>query len=129
LPEALRTCVGCRQVQPQALLLRFARLANGEVVNWRSGQGGRSAYVCIAVKCFEKATRQRSFERSLGRRGALSWDSKALLASCVDALVIEARFLYRSQQRAVERGEAIATFLAQYQSPARGLPQASGGRA
>ena len=58
----VRTCTGCGRKAPQADLVRFTALA-GELV---AGQiGGRGAYTCGRLSCFERAVARRAFARTL----------------------------------------------------------------
>jgi predicted RNA-binding protein YlxR (DUF448 family) len=61
----LRTCVGCRAVEPQAVLARV-HFAGDELVTGRGP--GRGAYVHVRPACLEGAKRgglARSFRRSI----------------------------------------------------------------
>ncbi|MGH7322517.1 MAG: YlxR family protein [Candidatus Rokuibacteriota bacterium] len=54
-----RTCVGCRQVRPQRILLRLVRLADGFVEPDPGGRGGgRGAYLCRGESCLTEAFRR-----------------------------------------------------------------------
>lgn len=55
----LRTCVGCRRVRPQALLLRIIRTRAGliEPDPYRR-EGGRGAYLCFREGCLTEALRR-----------------------------------------------------------------------
>ncbi|MFY0541746.1 YlxR family protein [Nannocystis pusilla] len=79
----MRTCVGCRAVRPQAELLRTRILLadDGEQVlvvpdeyirtcAKRHGLSarGRSAYVCPARACLERAARRGGFARAFARK-------------------------------------------------------------
>lgn len=61
----LRTCVGCRAVRPQSLLLRLARLPDGAAVWSRTGPG-RGAWVCAAsvTECLPLAHRRGGLARA-----------------------------------------------------------------
>jgi len=51
-----RTCIGCRQKRPKAVLLRLVRGTDGRVDVDDSGRAeGRGAYVCLAQGCLGKA--------------------------------------------------------------------------
>jgi len=54
----LRTCIGCRHVQPKGLLLRLVRASDGRVVVDERGRAqGRGAYVCRTAECMQRALR------------------------------------------------------------------------
>lgn len=60
--KAVRTCAGCGQKAPQSELIRFAA-QEGRLVETRSG--GRGAYTCPRLSCFERAASRRAFNRIL----------------------------------------------------------------
>lgn len=121
----MRTCVGCRAVRPQAELLR-SRLsglgADKEQVLTdqslrtcakRHGHSvrGRSAYVCPARACLERATRRGGFARSFGRN-KLAADPAALWAAHSEEVAGMIELLNRSGEAAaaprVQRLAALA---------------------
>lgn len=61
----IRSCVGCGRRAPQSELLRFVA-ANGRLMP-ANGRGGRSAYTCRRLPCFERAVARRAFSRTLRR--------------------------------------------------------------
>jgi len=64
VPE--RSCVACRQSQPQAGLIRFVRdPGGGLVIDYRHRLPGRGAYTCIDKGCITKAVRNNAFVRAL----------------------------------------------------------------
>jgi predicted RNA-binding protein YlxR (DUF448 family) len=63
LSAPIRSCVGCGRKAPQAELLRFVA-ADGRLVP-ADGRGGRSAYTCARLPCFERAAARRAFSRAL----------------------------------------------------------------
>ncbi|WAS97637.1 YlxR family protein [Nannocystis punicea] len=103
----MRTCVGCRAVRPQAELLRARILLadDGEKVlvvpdefvrtcSKRHGlsASGRSAYVCPARACYERAARRGGFARAFARKmpavdPAALWNAHGeALAGMIDLL-------------------------------------------
>ena len=64
-PEPLRTCVGCRQVKPQAILHRLG-VVEGRVVVDPRRVAGRSAYLCREGACWDLAEKRRGLDRALG---------------------------------------------------------------
>ena len=64
-PEPIRSCVGCGRKAAQADLVRFVA-DTGRLAPAR-GQGGRSAYTCRRLACFERAVARRAFNRTLRR--------------------------------------------------------------
>ena len=61
----MRTCAGCGRKAPQAELLRFAA-PEGSLLQLPHG-GGRGAYTCRRLSCFERAASRRAFNRTLRR--------------------------------------------------------------
>jgi predicted RNA-binding protein YlxR (DUF448 family) len=59
----VRTCAGCGRKAPQAELIRFVA-ANGALTPGRT-LGGRGAYTCRRLACFERARASRAFNRTL----------------------------------------------------------------
>jgi predicted RNA-binding protein YlxR (DUF448 family) len=58
-----RTCAGCGRKAPQAELLRF--VARDGALEPSPKGPGRGAYTCRRLACFERATANRSFNRTL----------------------------------------------------------------
>lgn len=129
----MRTCVGCRAVRPQAELLRnrLAPAPAGEggaagveeqVLPDRTVRAGakrhglvvrgRSAYVCPARACFERAARRGGFQRAFGRR-KLAVDPAALWTAHAREIADMIELLSRSGGAAaaprVQRLAALAT--------------------
>lgn len=65
-----RTCVGCREVDEQAELLRLAldRVA-GVVLDPARRLGGRGAYLHPRADCIDRAIRRRAIPRALRAPG------------------------------------------------------------
>ena len=68
----IRTCTGCGRKAPQPELLRFAAPA-GTLIPLPRG-GGRGAYTCRRLACFERAATRRAFNRTLRRTVRLDPD-------------------------------------------------------
>jgi predicted RNA-binding protein YlxR (DUF448 family) len=60
----LRRCAGCGRRYPQRELIRFVAV-DGELVRGPAAAEGRGAYTCRRLACFERATAQRGFDRTL----------------------------------------------------------------
>lgn len=126
----MRTCVGCRAVRPQAELLR------SRVFTWdaedqqqevqpeerrvlpdlavrtcakRHGLPvrGRSAYVCPARPCIERAARRGGFARAFGR-GTPAVDPAALWRAHGEELAGMIDLLKRSGEAAAPRVQRLA---------------------
>jgi len=67
----LRTCVACRTKGPQRAFVRVTRRENFELVAGTSREvGGRGAYLCRRLECFETGLEAGGLERSLKGRGS-----------------------------------------------------------
>ena len=76
----LRTCVACRTKGPQRNFVRITRRGNAELAAGTSREvGGRGAYLCRQLECFEIALEQGSLERSL--KGPVTKNSRTQLMS------------------------------------------------
>ena len=64
----VRTCVGCRERDAQAKLLRVARVAERVVADPRRRAPGRGAYVHLQSECAHAATRKGGLARALRMR-------------------------------------------------------------
>lgn len=64
----VRTCVGCRERDSQAQLLRIARIAERVVADGRRRVPGRGAYVHLRSECAHAATRKGGLARALRMR-------------------------------------------------------------
>ena len=71
----LRTCVACRTKGQQLNLVRVTRLQNSKLVAGTSREvGGRGAYLCRNIECFEIGLTRGSLERSL--KGHVTQESR-----------------------------------------------------
>ncbi|MGH7692285.1 MAG: YlxR family protein [Candidatus Dormibacteria bacterium] len=65
-PAPLRTCVGCRSKRPQPELLRLHwQRQRVEVDAPGRRSGGRGAYLCANMTCWERARKGRTLARAL----------------------------------------------------------------
>lgn len=59
-------CIACRVVQAQSTLLRLTKFPGGEIgLDLKRKQGGRGAYLCPKVACWEVALKRRRLEHAL----------------------------------------------------------------
>lgn len=76
--KAQRSCLGCRRVFDQNLLVRYVLSPQGEVlVDYRHKLPGRGAYTCLDRSCIESAVRRRQFDRAF-RQGVRELDAVVL---------------------------------------------------
>ncbi len=61
--EPVRRCAGCGRHAPQGDLVRF--VARGGVLVHGHPGAGRGVYTCRRLSCFDTATAQRGFARTL----------------------------------------------------------------
>lgn len=67
----LRTCVACRNKGPQKDFVRVTRDANSNFVTGTAREaGGRGAYLCRRLECFEIGLDRGGLDRSLRGRGS-----------------------------------------------------------
>jgi predicted RNA-binding protein YlxR (DUF448 family) len=59
----IRTCAGCGRKAPQNELIRFVA-QEGELTPG-ANEPGRGVYTCRRLQCFERATANRGFARTL----------------------------------------------------------------
>jgi len=79
--KAQRSCLGCRKVQDQDILVRYVLSPQGELlVDYRKKLPGRGAYTCFDPQCVSAAIKRRQFERALKWTGE-ALDAPSLLAS------------------------------------------------
>ncbi len=61
-----RSCIACKTTDDKRSLVRFVRTGQGEVVFDATGRrAGRGAYLCGEQRCFDKARKNRLFDRAL----------------------------------------------------------------
>jgi hypothetical protein len=71
LAPVVRTCVGCRQRDAQAHLVRVVECDGMLVVDPRGNQPGRGAYLHRNPECVAQATRRKPWARALKVPGPL----------------------------------------------------------
>ncbi len=65
--EAMRQCMGCREMKPKRELIRVVRSPQGEVsIDFRGKMPGRGAYVCRDAECLKRALKTKAFDRAFG---------------------------------------------------------------
>ena len=61
----MRMCLGCGEMKPKRELIRVVKSKEGDIsLDLTGKKSGRGAYICKSVECFEKARKERKFERS-----------------------------------------------------------------
>lgn len=61
-----RLCLGCRTLKNKRELLRVVRTPQGEIELDASGKkSGRGAYICPNITCWQKALKNKGFEKGL----------------------------------------------------------------
>jgi predicted RNA-binding protein YlxR (DUF448 family) len=64
-----RKCLGCNEMKDKKDLLRVVRDKDGNIFFDRTGKaGGRGAYICRSVTCFNKCRKGGRFEKSFGAK-------------------------------------------------------------
>ena len=60
-----RLCIGCQEQHPKKELVRIVHSPEGEFsIDLTGKKAGRGAYICNNKECFQKAVKERRFERS-----------------------------------------------------------------
>ncbi len=62
-----RTCVGCRRIREQGVLVRLTIDPRGGLVVNPRVPHGRGAYLCPSLPCFAMAWKRRAFSRVFQR--------------------------------------------------------------
>ena len=58
-------CLGCQQLHVKRDLIRIVRSPEGEFsIDLTGKKSGRGAYISNSVECFDKAVKERRFEKS-----------------------------------------------------------------
>lgn len=64
-----RSCIGCRKVLDQAMLVRYVLSPQGEIiVDYGRKLPGRGVYTCFERACIEGAAKRRQFDRAFKGR-------------------------------------------------------------
>lgn len=81
--EAMRTCVGCRQVMPQSAVLRLAAVSEPPylVPDATKKLGGRGVWVEARRECIDRAARKGGFSRAMRREVRVDPNDVAVLLS------------------------------------------------
>jgi predicted RNA-binding protein YlxR (DUF448 family) len=76
-----RSCIGCRKVLDQAMLVRYVLSPQGEiVVDYGRKLPGRGVYTCIERSCIEGAVKRRQFDRAFKGRNQTTGSATLLAA-------------------------------------------------
>ncbi len=59
-----RKCCGCNEMKLKSDLIRVVKKDNEYFLDKTGKSNGRGAYICNDIQCFEKANKNRGFERS-----------------------------------------------------------------
>ncbi|SDY90657.1 RNase P modulator RnpM [Tindallia californiensis] len=64
----LRKCIGCLEMKPKNELIRIVCTKDGIISLDETGKAhGRGSYICSSIECFDKAKKQKGFNRSFGK--------------------------------------------------------------
>jgi predicted RNA-binding protein YlxR (DUF448 family) len=63
----LRTCVGCRRLAEQRVLVRLVAAGDGDILVSPPPGQGRGAYLCPSMACLAAAWKRRSLPRAFRR--------------------------------------------------------------
>lgn len=63
----MRTCIGCRKVQPKKEMVRIVKAPEGNVeIDLTGKRSGRGAYICLNEECFETIKKEKCLIKALG---------------------------------------------------------------
>lgn len=108
--KAQRTCLGCRQVVEQEVLVRYVLAPDGEVlVDYGEKLPGRGAYTHLDRNCLEKAVRGRQFDRSFrgGNRRPEAGELMAALERQIRDRVLNLLGMARKSGQAASGGSLV----------------------
>lgn len=61
----LRMCVGCNELKPKKELIRLVKSKEGDIsIDLTGKKAGRGCYICQDKQCFEKAKKQKRFNKA-----------------------------------------------------------------
>jgi predicted RNA-binding protein YlxR (DUF448 family) len=115
-----RTCIGCRKVLDQAMLVRYVLSPHGQVlVDYGRKLPGRGVYTCIDKNCVEEAVKRRQFDRAF--KGRNEKPSKELLlgslAEQIKKRVLNLLGMARKSAVAISGSRAVSAELAGQKVP------------
>lgn len=62
----VRTCIACRESKPKKELIRIVRTPDNRVIVDPGGKtGGRGAYLCPKIECFDEMKKKKRLAREL----------------------------------------------------------------
>jgi len=57
-------CLACREMKPKKELIRVVKNKENEIsVDLKGKKPGRGAYICRNIECFDKAKKEKRFEK------------------------------------------------------------------
>ena len=60
----MRMCLACREMKPKKELIRVVKNKENEIsVDLKGKKPGRGAYICRNIECFDKAKKEKRFEK------------------------------------------------------------------
>jgi len=97
----VRTCVGCRERQSQAKLLRLRRLGHGALApasRRGAASTGRSAYLCPDRRCLDRAIKRGGLRRAFAREGRVNVSAPELWTALEGSILRRREEIERSAQ-------------------------------
>jgi predicted RNA-binding protein YlxR (DUF448 family) len=110
-----RSCIGCRKVLDQAMLVRYVLSPQGEiVVDYGRKLPGRGVYTCIERACIERAVKRQQFDRAFKGRNQTprSADLLAALGGQIERRVLNLLGMARKAGVVLSGSRAVEAELA-----------------
>ncbi|NLY43601.1 MAG: YlxR family protein [Clostridiaceae bacterium] len=64
----LRMCLGCQEMKAKKELIRVVKNQEGEIsIDFKGKKPGRGAYICNNIECFQKARKNKRFEKTFSQ--------------------------------------------------------------
>lgn len=115
-----RTCIGCRKVLDQGMLVRYVLSPQGQiVVDYNRKLPGRGVYTCLDKQCLEAAVKRKQFDRAFRGRNA-SVCVQTLLRSLGEQLekrVLNLLGMARKSAAAISGSRAVTVELTAQKAP------------
>lgn len=109
-----RSCISCRKVLDQAMLVRYVLSPQGEVVvDYGRKLPGRGVYTCIDKSCIEAAVKRRQFDRAFKGQNEKSREDMLLetLGEQIRKRILNLLGMARKSGTAISGSRAVAAEL------------------
>jgi predicted RNA-binding protein YlxR (DUF448 family) len=115
-----RTCIGCRKILDQGMLVRYVLSPQGQVVvDYNRKLPGRGVYTCIDKQCLEAAVKRRQFDRAF--KGPIERPCREILLRSlgeqIEKRVLNLLGMARKSAVAVSGSRAVSAVLTAQKAP------------